>query len=219
MPRAVRQRRRAALPRYCLRRGRYASVFTPSRAEFTSWLASPAAARWGSSGGALGHLLTADALSLRRASGANEQLRVAGIGVGGKGSGDIDQAGTVIEVVAVCDIDEQWLDHKGEVWRSAKMHFDYRKFIDEVAKNIDAVTVPTADHHAPAAADVVGVRGERLPPKGPALPVVFGSWNAPLSDRRPRGRSRRMQGSRSPGTPGYNTTPRGEVRRLKASPA
>jgi predicted dehydrogenase len=57
-----------------------------------------------------------------------------------------------MEVVALCDIDEERLNRKAEMWPDAKKFFDYRKLFDEMAKNIDAVTVSTADHsHAPAA--------------------------------------------------------------------
>src|SRR5262249_14918893 len=81
----------------------------------------------------------------------NEKLRVAGIGIGGKGSGDIEQAGRLMEVVALCDIDDERLGKRGESWPTAKKYFDYRKLFDEMAKEIDAVTVSTADHsHAPA---------------------------------------------------------------------
>jgi hypothetical protein len=51
--------------------------------------------------GTLGHLLSAPAVSAARILGANEKIRVAGIGVGGKGSGDIEQAGKFMEVVAL----------------------------------------------------------------------------------------------------------------------
>ncbi|MBM4096783.1 MAG: gfo/Idh/MocA family oxidoreductase, partial [Planctomycetes bacterium] len=34
-----------------------------------------------------------------------EKVRIAGIGVGGKGSSDIDQCGNAGDVVAICDID------------------------------------------------------------------------------------------------------------------
>jgi predicted dehydrogenase len=101
--------------------------------------------------GTLGYLFTGPALSVRRALGANEKLRVAGIGVGGKGSSDIEHAGKVMDVVALCDIDEQRLNARAGTWPSARKYFDYRKLFDEMAKEIDAVTVSTADHsHAPA---------------------------------------------------------------------
>ena len=102
--------------------------------------------------GTLGHLLTAPAASAARVLGSNDAIRVAGIGVGGKGSGDIEQASKFLEVVALCDIDEERLDKRAATWPAAKKYFDYRKLFDEMAKGIDAVVVSTADHsHAPAA--------------------------------------------------------------------
>ena len=104
------------------------------------------------SAASLGYFLTAPALSAARTLGANEKLRVAGIGVGGKGSSDIEQAGKLMEVVALCDVDDQRLGLRAETWPDAKKFFAYRKLIDQMGKQIDAVTVSTADHsHAPAA--------------------------------------------------------------------
>lgn len=98
--------------------------------------------------GALGYLYTGPAISVARAQGANERLRVAGIGVGGKGSSDIDQAGELMQVVAVCDIDTQRLSPKAKKWPDAKQFQDFRKLFDDssLMKNIDAVVVSTPDH-------------------------------------------------------------------------
>jgi predicted dehydrogenase len=87
---------------------------------------------------------------------ANEKVRIAGIGVGGKGHSDITQAANHGEVVAICDIDEHNLDTAasdlGKKGQSPKKYTDYRKMLDEMGKSIDAVTVSTPDHtHAPAA--------------------------------------------------------------------
>jgi predicted dehydrogenase len=99
----------------------------------------------------LGYLFTGPALSITRAYGANGKIGVAGIGVGGKGSGDIEQAGRFMDVVALCDIDEQRLNKRAATWPSAKKFFDYRKLFDDAAKSFDAVVVSTPDHHhAPA---------------------------------------------------------------------
>jgi predicted dehydrogenase len=99
-----------------------------------------------------GYFYTASALSAGRAAdGPNDKLRFAGIGVGGKGDGDISQAGKLGEVVALCDIDEVTLGNKAKEFSSAKKYFDFRKMFDEMGKQIDAVTVSTPDHtHAPA---------------------------------------------------------------------
>ncbi len=82
---------------------------------------------------------------------ANERLNIACIGVGGKGSSDTDQAGGVGNVVAICDVDEDYLNAKANKFSGAKKYFDFRKMLEEMDKQIDAVTVSTPDHtHAPA---------------------------------------------------------------------
>ncbi|MSR65880.1 MAG: Gfo/Idh/MocA family oxidoreductase [Pedosphaera sp.] len=84
--------------------------------------------------------------------GANERLRIAGIGVGGKGSSDIDQAGQFGDVVALCDADSRHLDAKAVKFATAKKFSDFRQMFEKMGKEIDAVTVSTPDHtHAPAA--------------------------------------------------------------------
>jgi predicted dehydrogenase len=96
----------------------------------------------------LGYLYAAPAFSAVRIQGANGRLRVAGIGVGGKGSSDIDQAAQFMEVVALCDIDERPLGEKAKKWPQAKTFFDFRKLFDDsgLMKAIDAVVVSTPDH-------------------------------------------------------------------------
>jgi predicted dehydrogenase len=96
----------------------------------------------------LGYLHLAPAFSVARVQGSNEKLRVAGIGVGGKGSSDIDDAGSFMEVVALCDVDDSRLAPKAKKWPKAATFADFRKIFDDAAllKNIDAFTVSTADH-------------------------------------------------------------------------
>jgi predicted dehydrogenase len=86
---------------------------------------------------------------------ANEKLRIAGIGVGGKGHSDIMQAANHGDVVAICDIDEGHLgkafDDLTKKGQKPEKFYDYRKMLEELGKSIDAVTVSTPDHtHAPA---------------------------------------------------------------------
>jgi predicted dehydrogenase len=81
-----------------------------------------------------------------------ERLRVAGVGVGGKGSSDIDHAGDLCDVVALCDIDDNHLGAKALKFPSARRFNDFREMLHSMEKDIDAVTVSTPDHtHAPAA--------------------------------------------------------------------
>ena len=96
---------------------------------------------------ALGYFMTADAFSAARAAdNPSEKIRIAGIGVGGKGGSDIDQAGKVGEVVAICDCDENTLNGKAKTFPHAKKFTDFRKLFDEAHKDFDAVTVSTPDH-------------------------------------------------------------------------
>lgn len=81
----------------------------------------------------------------------NEKVNFACIGVGGKGSSDTDAAGERGNIVAICDIDERALERKAAKFPNAKKYFDFRKMLEEMGDQIDAVTVSTADHtHAPA---------------------------------------------------------------------
>jgi predicted dehydrogenase len=83
---------------------------------------------------------------------ALEEVRLACIGVGGKGGSDTDNAADLCKTVALCDCDEGTLGKKAEKFPGVKKFTDFRKLFDELGKNIDAVTVSTPDHtHAPAA--------------------------------------------------------------------
>src|SRR5262245_7096196 len=106
----------------------------------------------GGSAAALGYFFTASAISAANAADTpSEKIRFAGIGVGGKGSSDISDAGKLGQVVALCDIDENTLDGKSKEFPQARKYVDFRKMLEEMGKEIDAVTVSTADHtHAPA---------------------------------------------------------------------
>jgi predicted dehydrogenase len=85
--------------------------------------------------------------------GANEKLNVACVGVTGRGGEDMDGVSRE-NVVAICDCDEKNLAtaaKKAEVSK-AKKFVDFRKMLDEMGDQIDAVVVGTPDHtHAPVA--------------------------------------------------------------------
>jgi predicted dehydrogenase len=84
---------------------------------------------------------------------AIEKINFAGIGVGGKGSSDIDQCAPYGNIVAICDVDENALNAKAQKFPEAKKYTDYRQMFEEMGDKIDAVTVSTPDHHhAPASA-------------------------------------------------------------------
>src|SRR5687767_2729425 len=93
-----------------------------------------------------------------RGQNANSKIRVACIGVGGKGGSDskhaYDAGG---EIVALCDVDSNNLNAKNKQFRDsaakdsrvydARLYSDWRKMFDEIGKSIDAVTISTPDHH------------------------------------------------------------------------
>ena len=88
-----------------------------------------------------------------RVLGANDRINVACIGVGGKGDSDSTDAGTCGgNVVALCDVDKNTLEKKGRQYPQARQFQDYRKMLDVMGKEIDAVTVSTPDHHHGSAA-------------------------------------------------------------------
>lgn len=92
-------------------------------------------------------------LTGRAEQSPSEKIRIAGVGIGGKGDSDISQAGMFGDVVAICDIDEGALENKAKQMPKAKKYFDFRKMLEEMDKSIDAVVVSTPDHtHAVAAA-------------------------------------------------------------------
>lgn len=79
----------------------------------------------------------------------NERLNVAGVGVGGMGKGNLD-ACTTENIVALCDVDDDYAAKTYAAFPNAKTFRDYRKMFDTMAKDIDAVIVATPDHtHAP----------------------------------------------------------------------
>jgi predicted dehydrogenase len=89
---------------------------------------------------------------------ANEQLNVACIGVGGKGGSDSDNASLFGNVVAICDVDRNTLEKKGnsEKFKNAEQFTDYRELLAKHGKNIDICTISTPDHmHAPATLDAM----------------------------------------------------------------
>lgn len=86
-----------------------------------------------------------------RGQNLNSRVQVASIGVGGKGSSDCDDAGGLGDMVALCDVDLNTLNKKGERFPKAEKFQDFRKMLEKMGKSIDAVTVSTPDHtHAPA---------------------------------------------------------------------
>ncbi len=83
-------------------------------------------------------------------------IRLAAVGVGGKGWSDINGAARHGQVVAFCDID--WGKNRrggytaaAQKWPEARQYRDFRRMIEQEHQNLDGVTISTPDHmHAPA---------------------------------------------------------------------
>ena len=78
----------------------------------------------------------------------SDQLNLAAIGAGGKGSSDIRNAWNngANRVVALCDIDKNRCKGTMEQFADAKYYADFRKMLEEMKDDIDAVTISAPDH-------------------------------------------------------------------------
>ena len=82
----------------------------------------------------------------------NEKLNIAAIGVGGRGAADVNEVASE-NIVALCDVDEERASKTSAKFPRARKFRDFRRMLDEIGRQIDAVVIGTPDHiHAPAAA-------------------------------------------------------------------
>src|SRR5947208_1033299 len=98
------------------------------------------------------------AASYGRILGANERIRVAGIGVGGRGDYLLGNVAKLedTEIVGFCDVYEPHrLRSKARYAAAAPDYDDYRKVLDR--KDVDVVVIATPDHwHVPITIEAVG---------------------------------------------------------------
>lgn len=116
------------------------------------------------------------AASWSRVLGANEKLRLASVGTGGKGWDDIVNitASPKVTLVALCDIDESdgFMGRAAKKFKDATTFTDYRKLLDK-SKEFDAVSVSTPDHmHAPIALPAMAL-GKHVFCQKPLTHTVF----------------------------------------------
>ena len=108
------------------------------------------------SAGAFGCLLLAGCASggEKRKASPNDRLRVAFIGVGGRGAAivkDLVQCPQV-EPVAFCDVDDSYAVKSYRLAPKLPKFSDYRVMFDKMSDDIDAVVIATPDHsHYPIA--------------------------------------------------------------------
>jgi predicted dehydrogenase len=136
-------------------------------------------------GGGAAAALTAAGWS--RVYGANEKLRLASVGVGGKGWEDLTKvaASPHVAVTAVCDVDdtEKHLGRAAEKFPSAARFTDWRRLLDR-HHEFDAVTVSTPDHlHAPVALAAMAL-GKHVHCQKPLTHTVFEARQMRLAARK-----------------------------------
>ncbi|MDY0165511.1 MAG: Gfo/Idh/MocA family oxidoreductase [Thermoguttaceae bacterium] len=88
-----------------------------------------------------------------RGYAANEQLQVAVVGVGGRGSGFVEEEGWSSvrqqiggRIAALCDVNREKAAPAFQRYPDVPKYEDFRVMIDEMAPRLDAVVVATPDH-------------------------------------------------------------------------
>jgi predicted dehydrogenase len=102
----------------------------------------------------------------------SEKLNIAGIGVGGRGAGDIQELESQ-NIVALCDVDWRQAASTFKRHPDARKYHDFREMLDKEERNIDAVVVATPDHcHAPASLAAIR-RGKHVYCEKPLSHTVY----------------------------------------------
>jgi predicted dehydrogenase len=102
--------------------------------------------------GALGSGYFINPSPAQESNSPNERLNLAIVGCANKGWHNVQELKSQ-NMVALCDVDANYLDRAAQVYPDATKHRDFRRMMDQRAGQIDAVVVSTADHtHAPATA-------------------------------------------------------------------
>jgi len=75
------------------------------------------------------------------------KVNIAGIGIGSRGGADIEEiAGLGHNIVALCDVDENYAAKEFAKYPNAKRFADYRVMFDKMGKEVEAVVIGTPDH-------------------------------------------------------------------------
>lgn len=79
----------------------------------------------------------------------NAKLRHVCVGVGGMGKHDLQRfiAHSDVEIIAICDVDEERLKAAAELVPNAHQYTDWRKLLREESKNFDSINVSVPDHN------------------------------------------------------------------------
>jgi hypothetical protein len=121
--------------------------------------------------GTAGMVILKDSRSAR-AYQANEKLRIAIVGACGQGGSNTDNVAGE-QLVALCDVDERRADETHKKYPQTKRYTDFRKMLDELDAQIDAVVVSTPDHTHAVAAVAAMKRGKHVYCEKPLTRTVY----------------------------------------------
>jgi predicted dehydrogenase len=79
------------------------------------------------------------------AESPNEKLNIACIGVGGRGAANVSGVKSQ-NLVAFADVDQQRAEKSFKNHPQTRRFTDYRKMLDAIGKNLDAIVISTPDH-------------------------------------------------------------------------
>jgi len=103
---------------------------------------------------------------------ANDKLNIAAVGIGGMGRGNVSNVSGEA-VVALCDVHESHAAKTFEAHPQAKRYQDFRRMLDEMHGQIDAVVVSTPDHTHAVAAVAAMKLGKHVYCEKPLARTVF----------------------------------------------
>ena len=101
----------------------------------------------------------------------SEKLSIAGIGVGGQGSWDLDNVSSE-DIVALCDVDWNRAANTFKRYPKAKRYRDFRIMLEK-EKSIDAVVVATPDHNHAVATIMAIKMGKHVYCEKPLTHTVY----------------------------------------------
>jgi len=85
-------------------------------------------------------------LAAAESKSPNEKLNIACVGTANRAGANINGCQSE-NIVALCDVDKNYLDRAAAKYPGARTYADYREMIEKEAPKIDAVIVATADHN------------------------------------------------------------------------
>jgi predicted dehydrogenase len=101
----------------------------------------------------------------------SEKLNIAGVGIGGMGKNNVNACKSE-NIVALCDVDENYAGGVYKQYPNAKVWHDFREMLDK-QKEIDAVIVATPDHTHAVIAMAAMKRGKHVYVQKPLTRTVY----------------------------------------------